>query len=190
MQPNTTTWPRPAIIEPFSGFIDVGSNAPAPTGSPIVWTQAETFQMVGNLFDLLTGIATLKKWQEREQDLARIRKLESDWDGLDSEGPNPAIMENADLFLRILKERSPASPPMRIVLSSDGTVAFEWVKDNYFIQAEIIDPVRVEWMFAAPGKDAKFRIESFEPSSVSGAQERAWQPAPTAIDEPAFAFAR
>jgi len=187
MLPNQTTWARPAIIEPLKGFdFDRAASAP-PTISAIVWTKAQPLQENGSPQQQnLVGIAASKRWNEREKDLAKMRSFEADWDGFAAEAPNLCLIDKAEFFLRVLRGRYPDNPPMRAVLSADGCVAFEWANDEKFVQAEIIDPKRVEWMFAMPGQDAQFSIEFLEVQS----QEQAWQPAPTAVDEPAYAFAR
>jgi hypothetical protein len=182
---NHTTWARPAIIQPLRG-----PNVDRP-GSPlaasvIVWTQTQPTDE-GSLLQQhdLIGIAMSKAWKEREQDLARMRSFESNWDGFDAVAPDFALLDKAEFFLCVLKERYPENPPMRAVLSADGSVAFEWAKDDKFVQAEIIDPSRVEWMFATPGQDTKFTIEHLDAQT----QEQAWQPKPTVVDEPVYASA-
>ena len=163
--------------------------AQSPTA--IVWTQAEPAYEIGLLQQGSTDIDALKKWIEREHDLARIREFGDNWDGLDADAPDQTVMDRADFFLRVLKDREPANPPMRVALSADGSVAFEWADDNTFVQAEIMDSVKVEWMVAIHGEATQFRVEFLEEPSTSGRakQGHAWQPAPTVVDEPAYASA-
>ncbi len=79
---------------------------------------------------------------------------------------------------------------MRVVLSPDGSVAFEWADHNRFVQAEITDSFKVEWMVAIQGEPTKFGAEFLEePSSGGAKQGHAWQPAPAVVDEPAYASA-
>jgi hypothetical protein len=181
MLANHTTWARPAVIQPLTGA------ASPPATSVIIWTQTQPLDE-GSLHQQhdLIGIAVSKTWNEREQDLAKMRSFENNWDGFDAVAPDFSLIDKADFFLRMLKERYPANPPMRAVLSADGSVAFEWAKDGKFVQAEIIDPSRVEWMFATPGQDTKFSIEFLDAET----QEQAWQPKPTVVDEPVYASAR
>ena len=192
MLPNHTTWARPAIIQPFGGFnvpfwvFNVARGAPpSTTTSAIAWTQAQPVQERLREQNLV-GIAASMSWNEREKDLARLRSFENNWDGFEAEAPDPSLMDKADFFLRVLKQRYPDNPPMRVVLSADGAVAFEWAKNDKFVQAEIIDPFRVEWMFATSEQDTKFSIEFLDAQT----QEQAWQPKPTVVDEPVYASAR
>ena len=84
----------------------------------------------------------------------------------------------------------PENPPMRVLLSADNSVAFEWVVRTNFVQAEITKSKEIEWMFAVPGKTPEFKTEILEdPSTVESTQGQEWQPAPTVADEPAYASA-
>jgi len=191
MLPNHTTWAPPAIIQPVRS-LNVDKGASPPTATTIAWTQAQPLDEGRSLQHNLIGIATSKTWNDREQDLAKMRSFENNWDGFDAVAPDFSLIDKADFFLHLLKERYPANPPMRVVLSADGSVAFEWANDDKFVQAEIIDLSRVEWMFATPGEDTKFTIELLDMQNrSSGAlQEQAWQPKPTVVDEPVYASAR
>ncbi len=184
------TWTTPAIVR--SETRPAYQKSPpqqAPTG--IIWTLGEAAYERGLLQQASTNIDALKKWIEREHDLATIRELGDNWDGFEAAAPDQTVMSKADFFLRVLKDREPANPPMRVALSADGSVAFEWADDNRFVQAEITDSVEVEWMVAIRGEPTKFKVEFLEDPSTSGGarQWHAWQPAPTVVDEPAYASA-
>ena len=180
-----TTWTSPAIVW------QEASNVPRATSTAIVWTQIEPTHETVVRKQNPSDIEALQNWLEREQDLARIRNYGSSWDGYDADAPDTSVINRADLFLRILKEREPASPPMRIVLAPDGSISFEWVDDNKLVQAEISDSPKVDWMVAVQGEPTAFGAESLEePSTYGGAKQgHAWQPAPAVVDEPAYASA-
>jgi len=168
------------------GFSRVGYQA-SPT--EIAWTgvnsRAETATEPTQI-----SIVGLKAWTDRERDLARIRDFKHNWDGLEAEPPNKLVTDRAELFLRILRKQLPASPPMRILLSADSSIAFEWAMGKYFVQAEITDSDEIEWMFAFPGKETQFRTEVLESASNSNSEQgQVWQPVPTVVEERAYASA-
>ena len=185
-----TTWSPPAIVQREAGPT-YKSNAPKAVATTIMWTQTEPAHETFLLEQGSTYIQALQNWIAREHDLARIRTLGNNWDGLDADAPDLAVVNRAEFFLRVLKEYEPANPPMRIVLAPDGSISFEWVEDNRFVQAEISDSAKVEWMVAIPGEATVFGIESLEEPSIYGGakQGHAWQPAPAVTDEPAYASA-
>jgi hypothetical protein len=185
MLANHTTWARPSIIQPLRGLNIDRPASPPSASSVIVWTQAQPVGEGSLLQNDLVGIAISKTWKEREQDLARMRVFEQNWDGFDAVAPDFALLDKADFFLSVLKARYPEYPPMRALLSADGSVAFEWASDDKFVQAEIIDPYRVEWMIATPGQETEFSIEHLDAQT----QEQAWQPKPTVVDELVYASA-
>src|SRR5713101_2229597 len=173
-----TTWAPPAIVRQEA-------NVPQAASTAIVWTQTEPTHETIALEYGSTDIQALQKWIEREHDLARIRNFGNNWDGFDADAPDTAVINRADLFLRVLKEREPASPPMRIVLAPDGSVSFEWADDNRLVQVEITNSPKVEWMVAIQGEATVFGVESLEePSTYGGARQgHEWQPAPAVVDE-------
>lgn len=159
----------------------------------IVWTavQPAYSETVSTQQLIPADIQTVHSWIERAIDLARIRKLEGNWDGFGADAPELTVLAGADHFFRILRERDIANPPMRIVVSPDGAIAFEWLKGNSFIRAEIEDSNEIDWMIATPGQPTEFAVEHLaEPSAFGTQQGQAWQPAPVAVDEPDYAFAR
>jgi hypothetical protein len=185
------TWTPPAIVRSETRAAYQKAVRPQ-SPNAIIWTGGEEAYEGGFLERSTSDIDTIKKWIERERDLARIREFRDNWDGLDADAPDKTVMLTADFFLRVLKDREPASPPMRVVLSADGSVAFEWAYGDKFVQAEIGDSVTVEWMIAVQGEATRFEVEFLEELSPSGAakQGQAWQPAPAVVDEPAYASAR
>ena|SRR2546425_992730 len=164
-----------------------------PTNSPaIVWTNIEPAYQSDFRDYISTDIRAIQSWLAKEADLSAFRKLGDNWDGFDAAAPDATIIERAISFLRILRDRDRSNPPGRVVLSSDGFIALEWVEGNRFIQAEVGDSNEVEWMIAIPGQPTQFGVESLAVHSDSGPTEgQAWQPPATvAADEPAYASAR
>lgn len=186
-------------------------NAQSPTA--IVWTETE-WAYQSSVYDyVLADIRAVKSWIEREVDLAKIRAFGDNWDGFRAAAPDQTVWERASAFLRLLRERDIANPPMRVVLSPNGSIAFEWLEGDSFLRAEIGDSNEVEWMLAIPGQSADFRVESLAPSAAETVQVarslvlqpsfkslapsaaemvrgQEWKPAPAAAGELAYASAR
>jgi hypothetical protein len=116
---------------------------------------------------------TERRWQERKRDLSRMKGFQDNWDGFGAEAPSAATIQQAELFLFLLRKGEPENPPMRVVLSDEGVVAFEWVQAGTLLQAEILDSSRIEWMFAVPGQQTQFQIEQWN----AGIQEQVCPPA-------------
>lgn len=137
-----------------------------------------------------TSVRTIKAWSDRALDLVRISNFADDWDGLGADEPDRAVIRRANVFFQVLKEELPNSPPMRILLSADSSIAFEWVAGDNFVQAEITDAKEIEWMFATPGKETQFITEILDDPSTTGSEQgQAWQPAPAVAEEPDYASA-
>jgi hypothetical protein len=159
----------------------------------VVWTDMKPAYQQVNFMDYISAdIQSVQSWIDKEVELAAFRNLGNNWDGFDAPEPRLTLIERAISFLRILRDRDRSNPPRRVVLSSDGFIALEWVEGSKFIQAEIGDSGEIEWMVATPGQPTEFRVESIAVPSDSGpAQGQVWQPPTTvAADEPAYASAR
>lgn len=127
--------------------------------SAIVWTKGGPAYQSSLHTSASADIHAVQSWSERERDLARFRLRGDNWDGFDSPAPNQANLNRAVFFLRILQERNFANPPMRVALSPEGAVAFEWLDGDNFLRAEIEDSDEVEWMLAIPGETTRFRVD-------------------------------
>ncbi|UCC30925.1 MAG: hypothetical protein JSU86_01350 [Phycisphaerales bacterium] len=90
-------------------------------------------------------------WNERTDDLLRIRMLEDDWDGLGAQAPNAALVDSAIDLLKILRHEDRAYPPTRVVAGPTGTIVFEWQVEDTYLEAEIVRPFGAEWMLSQPG---------------------------------------
>lgn len=93
-----------------------------------------------------------KAWDERTDDLLRIRMLKDDWDGLDAEAPDAALVDSAIDLFKMLRNEGRVLPPTRIVAGPTGTVVFEWQVEDTYLEAEIIRPFRAEWMLKQAGQ--------------------------------------
>lgn len=158
----------------------------------IVWTRIEPAYQF-NLYEYLSAdIHSLQSWIAKEADLSAFRQRLEDWDGLGASAPDPTVVDRAISFLHILRARDRSNPPRRVVLSSDGLIALEWVEGRKFVQAEIGNSNEIEWMIASPGQPTEFRVE-FLPMQTDSeqAEGQAWRP-PTsiAVDVPAFVSER
>jgi hypothetical protein len=139
-----------------------------------------TYETAGAAERVSADIPTIQRWLECETELAAVRRLGNNWDGFDSDAPNPSALARADLFLRILRDRGYSNPPRRITISPNGAVAFEWLEGASFIRAEIENSDDIEWMIATPGQPTEFAVETIiEPSETQ--TEGTWQPAPLAV---------
>jgi hypothetical protein len=161
------------------------------TQSPtaVVWTDTRPAYQSSVYEHALVDIRAIKTWIEREVDLARIRKLGYNWDGFEAAAPDARVWEKANAFLRLLRERDITNPPMRAVLSPNGSIALEWLEGDSFLRAEIGDSNEVEWMLVIPGQPTEFRVESLISSDSEAVQGQEWKPAPTAVGELAYASA-
>jgi hypothetical protein len=163
-----------------------------PTWNPsaIVWTLSEsTYQTPTSVveagpYNRASGdIHAIQAWIERELDLSTIGKFQNNWDGFDATAPDPVVVSNAISFLRTLRERQPANPPIRAVISPDGLIAFEWLEGNNFIRAEIENSTEVEWMIAGPDRPTEFEVEYLEAPTAGEVRNQTWQPAPSAVGD-------
>lgn len=182
------TWTPPSIV--WSETKPAYRQTVLPqTPSAIIWTEGEEAYEYSLLEQRSTNIDAIKNWIERERDLVRIREFGDDWDGLDSDAPDNDVMNRADLFLRILKDREPGNPPMRVTLSPSGSIAMEWLVGNSFIRAEIGDSDEIDWMLAVPGLPTEFKVESLAPWASEAVEGQEWKPVPAPVGELGFASA-
>jgi hypothetical protein len=151
--------------------------------STILWTTsyAPSCTFVDNRrSSIRSNIALSRCWTDREAELLAIRRYESNWDGFDADAPDPAIVDTALAFLRVLRDRDESNPPGRVILSPDGLVAIEWQKDESFVRAEVVSVEEIEWMRVSPGEPTQFDTERLEvPSSPVQTWEHAWEQRPS-----------
>lgn len=90
-------------------------------------------------------------------ELLRLRRLESDWDGQGAEAPTP---EAVDTALTIAGElRSAGMPPAdRALAGVNGTVFFEWHDPTQYLEIEVFARDRAEGRRVHPDTNA---VEEF-----------------------------
>ena len=183
------TWTAPAIVRSQTRpTYQEGAPQRALTG--IIWTLVDAAYESCLLQQALTDIDALRRWSERERDLARIRELSDNWDGFEAAAPDPTVLERASSFLRLLRDRDISNPPTALVLSPSGSIALEWIEGNGFLRAEVGDSNEVEWMLAISGQPPDFRIESLSAFASGALEGQEWKPAPAPVGELAYASAR
>jgi hypothetical protein len=176
----------------------------------IVWTESSpAYQTAEDRSLTVADIHEIKSWLEREVDLLRMRNYGDDWDGFESDAPDPKVVDCAISFLRRIRGIEGMEPPSKVTLSPSGSVALAWVEGDSFLRAEISGPYEIEWMLASPGKDAEFVTEALPmpldaevvrrqewkptqaaPSGFEKDRGQEWRPAPTVVDEPDYVSAR
>jgi hypothetical protein len=185
----TNSWPLTALVRNHDPTVPAGTKSePDRYLKSVTWTQAESVYASNLAQEISTDITTLKTWAERNSDLAKIRTLQTDWDGYQSAPPEFAVWQRALIFLHVLRKTVPASPPKKIAVSPDGQIAMEWLEGRSLIRAEVGESNEVEWMIAVPGQPAEFVTETIAELSASPEQVYEWQP--TVVDERAFAAGR
>ncbi len=153
------------------------------TQSPtaIVWMQPEPARNLELLKWNSEDVSVLSKWIECERTLARISTLGDNWDGFNAPVPDQTVLARASFFMRLLRERDIATPPIAVVLSPSGSVALEWVRGNGLLRAEVSDSDEVEWMRAIPGQPTSFSTESLIPE-CEAMEGQGWGPARADFD--------
>lgn len=132
-------------------------------------------------------INTARAWSERGRELLTIGNFGDNWDGLGAEAPAARVVNRADFFFRLLRTSLPDNPPMRVLMSPDSAIAFEWANGNNLVQAEVTDSDEVEWMFATPGKETIFLQQMFKYPAEVETRGPVWQA--SEVEEPVSAAA-
>lgn len=126
-------------------------------------------------------------WSKRELELRAIGNFGENWDGFGAEAPTAEVVRRADCFLGLLRTSVPDNPPMRVLVSPDSAIAFEWSDGNNLVQAEITDSDEVEWMFATPGSETRFVQQMFKYPAEVKTRGPVWQA--SEVEEPVSAAA-
>lgn len=85
-------------------------------------------------------------WRQIERDVRGMRQLHDDWDGEGAEAPRRSVVDSVvNLLSQLRAEGMPV--PSRAVVSPGGSVVLEWQHaGGFYLEAEISEPYRVEWM--------------------------------------------
>lgn len=132
-------------------------------------------------------IDSTRVWRDRERELLTIGNFGDNWDGFGAEAPAAKVVRRADFFLGLLRTSVPDNPPMRVLVSPDSAIAFEWATGNSLVQVEITDCDEVEWMFATPGSETKFVQQMFKYPAEVKMRGPVWQA--SEVEEPVSAAA-
>lgn len=98
-------------------------------------------------------------WDRIVDDLLRIRMFDDDWDGEGSAAPNVATVDSATSLAQHLRHR--LAQPDRVNASVNGTVNFEWYRDDGFLEIEVSRPdqAEVRWIPKGASHIEVFRLE-------------------------------
>lgn len=80
------------------------------------------------------------------RDLETVGSYGDDWDGQGSVAPAPALVRFAQQLIYQLCAQERMMPPERVVASPRGGLVLEWRHPEGYVEAEIEEPGRVEWM--------------------------------------------
>lgn len=92
-----------------------------------------------------------ERWDAIVDELRRFCSLGDDWDGQGAEAPSPQLVDSTLVFAQTLR-RAGFPCPSRVGAGPNGTVLFEWQDENLYLEAEITQPGRAEWMWIVPGQ--------------------------------------
>lgn len=114
-------------------------------------------------------VSAVISWREREIELSTISRYKENWDAENSLPAHPLTIALANYFLQFLKRHVPSNPPVRVLLSSRGSIAMEWLDRSSLLRAEVSesDADQVEWMRATAGQPARFWYSSLTGTSAS-----------------------
>jgi hypothetical protein len=94
-------------------------------------------------------------WDEVIDSLLRVRKLEDDWDGQGAVAPAVANVDSSIDWVRQMRRYTQAIPPSQVAPGVTGEVLLVWQEKSFYLEAEISEPDRVEWMLAVSGQPNK-----------------------------------
>jgi len=111
---------------------------------------------------------TEKEWSNRIagliQELEHILSFQDNWDGEGAEAPKAALVDSAIDLLGALQSQRTLTPPIRIAASPAGSIILEWqLEHDVYLEAEIIEPFRVEWMLELPFHPTQHWEETWMP---------------------------
>lgn len=88
-------------------------------------------------------------WRNLREELVRIRGYADDWDGTGAAAPNPQLVDNAMLFLDLLKDQQ-ENPPDAVAATPNGGVLFVWDTEGPYTEAQIEEMWSVDWLYESP----------------------------------------
>ncbi|HEY4696663.1 MAG TPA: hypothetical protein VIH29_01470 [Gallionella sp.] len=120
---------------------------------------------LSTFFESDAEIEWLNRMAELGQELEDIRTLPDNWDGEGAEAPKAELVDSAIDLLSSLQSQRTLPPPTRIAASPAGNIILEWqLEHSVYLEAEIVEPFRVEWMLELPFHPTRHWEESWMPA--------------------------
>lgn len=158
----------------------------------IAWTQEVAAITSSGACSTSEGVPMLRRWAACENELKAIRRYRDDWDGMGARSPSPRLVDAAIQILKSFRREGRLSPPSAVSATPLGHVTMEWQMGESYLEAELTNPLCIEWMEEVNRETREWSEAMFESDATSGSESRdtAWQPT-DAISvtrvEPAFA---
>jgi len=103
------------------------------------------------LFRNVPGAQERPRWQRIINALHAMLSYRDDWDGLGSPAPDRDIVVGAIALMNRLMIQPDCPAPTRTAATPSGTVGVEWQSPTLYMEAEITEPGRSEWMAVPAG---------------------------------------
>lgn len=100
--------------------------------------------------------APLAAWEQCLQSLLALHGLEDDWDGEGSRRPNEANVKTAIAWVNGMGPRGSLPFAPQVMPGTNGEVSLIWRRRGEYLEAEINEPGRFEWMRMREGLPAEF----------------------------------
>lgn len=102
-------------------------------------------------------------WEPLVDQLLRVYTLEDDWDGAGAAAPDKRCIEAALNWIReMAKSSETAVPPSYVSVSPGGELLLAWQTDSEYLEAEVVSPTEVEWMYCVDGSPTENWISGVE----------------------------
>lgn len=105
----------------------------------------------------------IEAWNHCLRQIVSIRSLGENWDGAGARPIRDLLIKTANLLLEKLRTANTDIPPSRIVATPSGSILFEWHTQDGYIEAEIEEPLVIEWMIQQKGKPSRFQTHNLWP---------------------------
>jgi hypothetical protein len=97
----------------------------------------------------------VEKWKQCIAKLLSFLALEDDWNSAGAAAPAPMNVYSAVTWLHEIQQRSDLGwiiQPPQAVPGVNGEVLLVWQDPSCYLEVEINDPARLEWMLTSPGQ--------------------------------------
>jgi hypothetical protein len=125
-----------------------------PRYSSSAWTSVYVSAQAATRTSSIDAVITADGWMKRESDLKALRRYRDDWDGMGASAPSPYLVDAAVRVLKEIQQRlgDQSPPPSAVSGTPMGRIMIEWRLGNNYLEVEVVDPHRVEWMEESDGK--------------------------------------